>query len=72
MHALAPWNFSDEVQLRRQMLLSNPAKAEELEPMPAVDWIARMSIREFAPPTGTPYNGPRRRKSDFIAASERQ
>lgn len=65
----AQWTLADEQAFRREVLLNAPERAEHLGPWPAADWLAAMTIREFAPPAVEPYRGVERRKNWRIIAS---
>lgn len=65
----ACWTLADEKAFRRDILLNAPERAAHLEPMPAIDWLAAMSIRELAPPPLEPYRGEERRRSRIINPS---
>ncbi len=63
MQHAAEWTFADERDFRRSVILNAPERAARLEPMPAIDWLASMSIRELSPPRSEPYRGPERRRA---------
>ena len=62
MGQASDWELADERDFRRDVLLNAPERAAHLAPWPAADWLAAMSIREFAPPMREPYTGEERRK----------
>lgn len=57
------WTRFDELNFRRDVLRSDPARLAHLQPEPSIDWSAREMTREWRTVQDTePYRGPERRR----------